>query len=162
MASDQNKQGPGMFRPALLTKAKMLWDQFLAHPAVPHDGGKPVRQAAWAIGPCGRQVNDRYLREADEVASLTLPTPIFSNRLLLIKEEVGRPSDVLVGDFVRSGSIPRKEPYDSERATLTMARVGDLVIVAWKFLTGFGALRRSGSEIGRRTQVDRFAPEIVT
>jgi hypothetical protein len=47
-----------MFRPALLTKAKMLWDQFLAHPAVPHDGGKPVRQAAWAIGPCGRQVND--------------------------------------------------------------------------------------------------------
>jgi hypothetical protein len=51
MASDQNKQGPGKFRPALLTKAKMLWDQFLVQPAVPHDGGKPVHQADWAIGP---------------------------------------------------------------------------------------------------------------
>jgi hypothetical protein len=62
MASDQNKQGPGKFRPGLLTKAKMLWDQFLAQPAVPHDVGKPVRQADWAIGSCGRQVNDPYLR----------------------------------------------------------------------------------------------------
>ena len=64
MASDQNKQGPGKFRPGLLTKAKMLWDQFLAQPAVPHDVGKPVRQADWAIGSCGRQANDRYLRKA--------------------------------------------------------------------------------------------------
>jgi hypothetical protein len=40
----------------------MLWDQFLAQPAVPHDVGKPVRQADWAIGSCGRQVNDPYLR----------------------------------------------------------------------------------------------------
>jgi hypothetical protein len=62
MASDQNKQGPGKFRPGLFTKAKMLWDQFLAQPAVPHDVGKPVRQADWAIGSCGRQVNDRYWR----------------------------------------------------------------------------------------------------
>jgi hypothetical protein len=45
MASDQNKQGPGKFRLGLFTKAKMLWDQFLAQPAVPHDVGKPVRQA---------------------------------------------------------------------------------------------------------------------
>jgi hypothetical protein len=65
MASDQNKQGPGKFRPGLLTKAKMLWDQFLAQPAVPHDVGKRVRQADWAIGSCGRQVNDPYLREGD-------------------------------------------------------------------------------------------------